>query len=52
MISSGKQGWLLLASFAAMEALAQGTYPGRPITIIVPWAPAGAADFLARMPTW
>ena len=29
-------------------ALAQGTYPARPVRVIVPWAPGGAVDTLAR----
>lgn len=32
----------------ALSAGAQDRYPMRPITIIVPWAAGGAADFLAR----
>jgi tripartite-type tricarboxylate transporter receptor subunit TctC len=40
----------LLASFAlALAGAAQAAYPERPITIVVPYAPGGAADALARV---
>jgi tripartite-type tricarboxylate transporter receptor subunit TctC len=37
-----------LAFVAALPAAAQGTFPERPITLVVPNAPGGAADSLAR----
>jgi tripartite-type tricarboxylate transporter receptor subunit TctC len=41
---------LALALFPA-AALAQGSYPNRPIKMIVPFAPGGASDFVARIIT-
>jgi tripartite-type tricarboxylate transporter receptor subunit TctC len=39
---------LLFAVLAALPASAQEPYPSRPITLISPYPPGGATDFLAR----
>ena len=45
-------GWLMLALVAGnFGALAQGTYPDRPIKMIVPLAAASAVDVAARIVT-
>jgi tripartite-type tricarboxylate transporter receptor subunit TctC len=40
---------LLAACALAFASLAQAAYPDRPIAIVVPYAPGGAADALARV---
>ena len=39
----------LIASLALAAAAAHAAYPDRPITIVVPYAPGGAADAVARL---
>lgn len=46
-----RQVFLALASLAALHipAFAQGTFPERPITLVVGWPAGGSADALSRM---
>jgi tripartite-type tricarboxylate transporter receptor subunit TctC len=44
--------WIAIAAalaLAAIPALAQDTWPARPVKMIVPFAPGGASDFVARI---
>src|SRR6266404_9263929 len=38
----------LFAILAALPALAQEAYPNRPVTVISPYVPGGASDYLTR----
>src|SRR5215470_474080 len=40
---------LLLSLCVSSLAFAQGAWPNRPIKMIVPFAPGGASDFVARI---
>ena len=40
--------WLFAALLGAVPAAAQEAYPGKPITLVVPYAPGGGSDFLGR----
>lgn len=39
----------LAASLGATPALAQGDYPSRPITLVIPFPPGGSADTIGRL---
>jgi len=44
------QRWLVVAVLLfSPGALAQGAWPAKPVRMIVPFAPGGASDFVARM---
>lgn len=40
---------LALAALGAPAARAQGSYPERPVTLVVPWAAGGSTDAVARI---
>jgi tripartite-type tricarboxylate transporter receptor subunit TctC len=40
---------LLFAALFTLPAAAQDTYPSKPITLVVPYAPGGGSDFLGRV---
>ena len=43
------QGGSILATFGASRAFAQATFPTKPVQMIVPFAPGGGNDVLARL---
>ena len=45
----GLAGLGLAAPFLARQACAQGSYPDRPVRMIVPYSAGGVADTIARL---
>ena len=45
----GLAGFGLAAPFVAQQAWAQGSYPDRPVRMIVPYTPGGVSDITARL---
>ena len=43
---------LAAALVLAGPAKAQEAYPAKPVRVIVPWAPGGPADIIARIIAW
>ena len=43
-----RTGWLVAAVLMVPIAAAQTGWPDRPVSLIVPWAPGGSTDILAR----
>jgi tripartite-type tricarboxylate transporter receptor subunit TctC len=49
MLAAALTSTALLAAAAALPAVAQDAYPSRPVTVVVPQAPAGTNDIIARV---
>src|ERR1700704_4010466 len=41
--------WFFLFGIIPSLVTAQGSYPNKPVRVIVPFAPGGASDFVARI---
>ena len=48
-LTAAAAGLVLAAAMAPLQASAQGAYPSRPVTMIVPYPAGGANDAVARL---